>query len=90
MNIGEQFEVAPRIAKALVADAGKNRLRIDANAVYVREVPDAHVGVLYVNGKLERELEPGLHVFWKVNRGIDGEHLGQARADAGGRVARRS
>ena len=71
VNIGEQFEVAPRIAKALVADAGKNRLRIDANAVYVREVPDAHVGVLYVNGKLVRELEPGLHVFWKVNRGIN-------------------
>jgi regulator of protease activity HflC (stomatin/prohibitin superfamily) len=34
-------------------------------------VPDAHVGVLYVNGKLVRELEPGLHVFWKVNRGIN-------------------
>jgi regulator of protease activity HflC (stomatin/prohibitin superfamily) len=71
VNIGVEFEVAPRIAKALVADAGKNRLRIDANAVYVREVPDAHVGVLYVNGKLVRELEPGLHVFWKVNRGIN-------------------
>jgi regulator of protease activity HflC (stomatin/prohibitin superfamily) len=70
VNIGEQFEVAPRIAKALVADAGKNRLRVDANAVFSREVPDAHVGVLYVNGKLVRELEPGLHVFWKVNRGI--------------------
>ena len=70
VNIGVEFEVAPRIAKALVADAGKNRLRIDANAVYVREVPDAHVGVLYVNGKLVRELKPGLHVFWKVNRGI--------------------
>jgi regulator of protease activity HflC (stomatin/prohibitin superfamily) len=70
VNIAEHFEVAPRIAKALVADAGKNRLRIDANAVYAREVPDAHVGVLYVNGKLVRELEPGLHAFWKVNRGI--------------------
>lgn len=70
VDIGEHFDVAPRIAKALVADAVKNRLRIDANAVYVREVPDGHVGVLYVNGKLVRELESGLHVFWKVNRGI--------------------
>ena len=70
VNIGAEFEVAPRIAKALVADVTKNRLKIDANAVFVREVPDAHVGVLYVNGKLVRELEPGLHVFWKVNRGI--------------------
>ena len=71
VNIGEHFEVAPRIAKALVADAGKQRLRIEANTVYVREVPDAHVGVLYVNGELVRELAPGLHVFWKVNRGIN-------------------
>ena len=71
VNIGEHFDVAPRIAKALVADVTKNRLDIDANAIYVREVPDAHVGVLFVNGKLVRELEPGLHVFWKVNRGIN-------------------
>ena len=71
VDIAEHFEVAPRIAKALVADAVENRLRIDKNAVYAREVPDAHVGVLYVNGKLVRELEPGLHVFWKVNRGIN-------------------
>lgn len=70
VNIGEHFEVAPRIAKALVADVIEKRLRIDANAIYVREVPDAHAGVLYVNGKLVRELEPGLHAFWKVNRAI--------------------
>jgi len=70
VDIGEHFDVAPRVAKAIVADAAKNRLRIDANAVFVREVPDGHVGVLYVNGKLVRELEPGLHVLWKVNRGI--------------------
>ena len=70
VNIGEHFDVPARIAKALVADAAKNRLRIDANAVFAREVPDAHVGVLYVNGKLVRELEPGQHAFWKVNRGI--------------------
>ena len=71
VNIGEHFEVPARIAKALVADAGKNRLRIDANAVYAREVPESHVGQLYVNGKLVRELEPGVHAFWKVNRGIN-------------------
>jgi regulator of protease activity HflC (stomatin/prohibitin superfamily) len=71
VNIGVEFEVAPRIAKALAADVGKNRLRIDANAIYVREVPDSHAGVLYVNGKLVRELEAGLHAFWKVNRGIN-------------------
>jgi regulator of protease activity HflC (stomatin/prohibitin superfamily) len=71
VNIGDRFEVAPRIAKALVADVGKNRLRIDGDAIYTREVPDAHVGVLYVNGKPERELAPGLHAFWKVNRGIN-------------------
>ena len=70
VDIGEHFEVAPRIAKAIVADAAEQRLSIAHNAIYLREVPEAHAGVLYVNGKLVRELEPGLHVFWKVNRGI--------------------
>ena len=32
--------------------------------VYSREVPDGHVGLLYVDGKLTASLEPGAHAFW--------------------------
>ena len=32
--------------------------------VYTREVPDGHVGLLYVDGKLTGSLEPGAHAFW--------------------------
>ncbi|MDE0054793.1 MAG: slipin family protein [Gammaproteobacteria bacterium] len=32
--------------------------------VYSREVPDGHVGLLYVDGKLTGSLEPGTHAFW--------------------------
>ncbi len=32
--------------------------------VHTREVPDGHVGLLYVDGKLTGSLEPGAHAFW--------------------------
>ena len=32
--------------------------------MYSREVPDGHVGLLYVDGKLTGSLEPGTHAFW--------------------------
>ena len=70
VDITEDFEVATRIAKALVAEAKGQRVSIADNAVYAREVPAGHVGLLYVDAKLVRELTSGLHVFWKFNRGI--------------------
>ena len=33
-------------------------------------VPEASVGLLFVNGKLERTLPPGVYGFWKVGRDI--------------------
>ena len=32
--------------------------------IYSREVPDGHVGLLYVDGKLTGSLAPGAHAFW--------------------------
>jgi regulator of protease activity HflC (stomatin/prohibitin superfamily) len=70
INIADTFDVDPRVAKALVAEANGKRLALVDEAVYIREVPDGHVGLLFVDGELIRELAPGLHVFWKFNRGI--------------------
>jgi regulator of protease activity HflC (stomatin/prohibitin superfamily) len=36
----------------------------------VREVPEAHVGLLFVDGGLVRELAPGVHAFWKIGRNV--------------------
>ena len=68
--IADDFDVDPRIAKILVRQVKEARNAAVDDAVYIREVPDGHVGLLFVDGELVRELEPGLHVFWKFNRGI--------------------
>ena len=36
----------------------------------MREVPEAHVGLLFVDGQLVRELAPGVHAFWKIGRNL--------------------
>lgn len=36
-------------------------------------VPQYHVGVLYVDGKVEKLLEAGLHAFWKFRRDVRAE-----------------
>lgn len=41
-----------------------------APALEYAEVEDGHVGLLLVNGRLERVLAPGSHAFWKFNRTV--------------------
>jgi len=38
--------------------------------LYSREVPDGHVGLLYVEGRLTGTLEPGLHAFWNCGPSV--------------------
>jgi regulator of protease activity HflC (stomatin/prohibitin superfamily) len=70
-DISEGFVVAPRIARMLVGTANRARTVLADDPIYLREVPEGHIGLLYVDGKLERSLESGLHAFWKYNRGIN-------------------
>jgi len=70
INIADTFDVDPRLAKVLVGEFKDKRVALDDKAIYIREVPDGHVGLLFVDGKLVRELASGLHVFWKFIRGI--------------------
>ncbi len=70
IDIADNFDVEPRVAKILVHEVEGKREMPAADAVYAREVPDGHVGLLFIDGELVRELAPGLHVFWKFNRGI--------------------
>jgi regulator of protease activity HflC (stomatin/prohibitin superfamily) len=70
INIADTFDVDPRVAKALIVEFKGARVALDDKAIFIREVPDGHVGLLHVDGELVRQLAPGLHVFWKFNRGI--------------------
>ncbi len=61
LSVLETFEVRPDVAVALRGTP------LGATVEYV-EVPEYHVGALYVDGKLSKTLEPGTHAFWKVTR----------------------
>jgi regulator of protease activity HflC (stomatin/prohibitin superfamily) len=70
IDIGERFEVSPLVAPLLVfgARAGKPVAGAGAESVFPVPVPEYCVGLLYVDGKLDRVLEPGLHVYFRFNR----------------------
>jgi len=72
LDIHEHFEVA-RDVLAQVADFRDRNERLalaGSTAVTCADVPDNHVGLLRVNGKLERELEPGSYGFWNFERKV--------------------
>ena len=70
VDISEDYVVEPRIAKALLMVFAGGRGAAADEVVYARVVAESHVGLLYVDGELVRDLKPGLHAFWKFNRGI--------------------
>jgi regulator of protease activity HflC (stomatin/prohibitin superfamily) len=72
VDLTGDVEVAGRVAPLLAR--ARPPLAAQANEVVAAvEVPDTHVGLLIVDGRLARTLEPGLHAFWKVQRSIKTE-----------------
>jgi len=61
LSVQDTFEVRSDVAMALRGTP------LGASIEYV-EVPEYHIGALFVNGKLSQTLEPGTHAFWKVTR----------------------
>jgi hypothetical protein len=70
IDVANDIVVPRRLAQSFITE---RQLRcgsaFDA-AIVVREVPEAHVGLLFVDGQLVRELSPGVHAFWKIGRNV--------------------
>lgn len=73
IDIGADIAVPQRLVRAVVASLQERRASALDSAVLVREIPEAHVGLLYVDGRLVRELPPGLHGFWRFGRHVEVE-----------------
>ena len=72
IDISEDF----RIPKALLALLGNGNSMVQSSqAIYYTEVEDNHTGLLLVNGKLEKLLEPGSYGFWKYQRNVVVKHI---------------
>jgi len=73
-DVGADFTVPRELVSLLGHLRGVDRTRLAA-AVEYSTVSDNHVGLLLVDGVLERELEPGAHAFWKWGRALQVRHV---------------
>jgi hypothetical protein len=70
IDVAANLVVPRRIAQACIIERQARRASAFDAAILVREVPEAHVGLLFVDGQLARELPPGVHAFWKIGRNL--------------------
>ena len=70
VNITQDYEIKNELVGLLGRGVKIGTSRQVVNAINYAEVPDEHVGLLQVNGKMERVLKTGAYAFWKYNRSI--------------------
>jgi regulator of protease activity HflC (stomatin/prohibitin superfamily) len=71
IDIEDRFQVDGKLLAALVRNKASAIYNVGVSAIYYIEVPDNHVGLLKVNGKLESLLQPGNYGYWRFNRNIE-------------------
>lgn len=71
IDISEHYAIEKTLVNLLGRGLKMGQSREVINAVVYAEVPDEHIGLLTVNGKLEGILKPGNYGFWKYNRAIN-------------------
>jgi regulator of protease activity HflC (stomatin/prohibitin superfamily) len=75
IDIADDFVIDEKLigllGRGLKVGLSSNKLGKNAvHAINYVEVPDEHVGLLTVNGKLEQLLQPGSYGYWKYNRSV--------------------
>jgi hypothetical protein len=73
IDVATELAVPHRIAQSFLTERHARRASAFDAAIYVREVPEAHVGLLFVDGRLVGELAAGVHAFWKIGRNVNVE-----------------
>ena len=70
VDIAENFAIEEPLLSLLSRGVTVGRCKTAVSAFHYAEVPDEHVGLLLVNGKFERLLQPGSYGYWKYNRSV--------------------
>lgn len=72
IDIGEDFTISSTLAAVLLHTPDKLLLQRSRDAIYSKEVPEYHVGLLTIDGQcFNKLLPPGLHAYWQSNRRIN-------------------
>lgn len=73
IDIAATAELPPALAQRLTQTQLRSRAVTGLGGVQLVQVAEYSVGVLTIDGKVERLLPPGLHGFWKFNRTLSVE-----------------
>ncbi len=70
VEIAQEVQVPPSVAALLTQSQLRGRAVAGLQGVVQLQVPEHGVGLLWVDGKLERQLPTGTWTFWKFNRNV--------------------
>jgi regulator of protease activity HflC (stomatin/prohibitin superfamily) len=70
IDIGADCVVPDRLIRALQTPGAASLVREAAASIVHKEVAQSAVGLLFVGGKLDRVLAPGVYGFWKFQRNV--------------------
>ncbi len=70
VDITQDYQINDELVGLLGRGVKIGASRHVVNAISYAEVPDEQVGLLQVNGKLEKVLKTGAYGFWKYNRSV--------------------
>jgi len=71
IDIATEFEVDAKLVPQIVSGVTRGAVKVaGGDGVLAVQVPDYHVGILYVDGKVGKLLEAGMHYFWKFIRDL--------------------
>ncbi len=72
VDIAGEFALPHSLTLLLGTATGRAKVT-GVDQVLALQVPQHHVALLFVDGKVDRLLQPGLHAFWKFNRELRAE-----------------
>jgi len=75
VNLKQGYALERELTAHFAQPALRGRSLAGLNGLLLAQVPAYFVGVLKVDGKVERLLQPGLEAFWRYNRDIEVELL---------------
>lgn len=68
IDVTENFQIVEKDLGIMGRGLKVGTMREVSQAILYTEVPDEHVGLLTVNGKIEQQLPPGSYGYWRYNR----------------------
>lgn len=74
-SIAEDFRIPADLLSLLIQPQNAKLLTELSSSIILKEVPEHHLGLLMVNGKVDEPLNPGLYGFWKLGRMLNIETL---------------